>query len=184
MIVPDRDLRDARVIATGDLAYRPIGRVHSPFHEQPGTPIQPPLAEDAEGSIELEPTYTAALAGLEGFERIWVLHLFDQTRGFEPLVVPYRDDRAWGLFATRAPGRPNPFGMSALRLGGVNGSTLRVGDVDVLDGSPVLDVTPYVPELDAFPGACAGWLEGEGKPRRTKAERRFERGVGEGLREE
>jgi tRNA-Thr(GGU) m(6)t(6)A37 methyltransferase TsaA len=160
----------------GKFTFRPIGRIHSTFQAQRGTPIQPAFAEGAEGVIELEPAYLPALAGLEGFDRVWVLYVFDRARGYEPLVVPYRDDRPHGLFATRAPGRPNPIGMSVLRLLSVEGTTLRVADVDVLDGTPVLDVKPYVPEFDAFPDACAGWLAGQGKPRRTKADRRFARG--------
>jgi tRNA (adenine37-N6)-methyltransferase len=165
---------------TTEVTFRPIGRVRSPFREQPGTPIQPVFAERAEGTIELEPAYAPALAGLEGFERIWVLYVFDRAKAYEPLVVPYRDDRPRGLFATRAPGRPNPIGMSALRLLAVDGSTLRVADLDVLDGTPVLDVKPYVPEFDSFPGARAGWLARGRVRRRRRADRRFERGNPQG----
>jgi tRNA-Thr(GGU) m(6)t(6)A37 methyltransferase TsaA len=151
---------------------RPIGVVRSPFREQNGTPIQPSFAEGAEGVIEVDPIYAPALADLVGFERIWVLYVFDRARTYEPLVVPYRDDRPRGLFATRAPGRPNPIGLSALRLLGVEGNRVKVADVDVLDGTPVLDLKPYVPSFDAFPGSRAGWLDEE-RTRRRRADRRF-----------
>ena len=160
---------------------RPIGVVRSPFREQNGTPIQPSFAEEAEGVIEVEPSYAPALADLVGFERIWVVYLFDRARPFEPLVVPYRDDRARGLFATRAPGRPNPIGISALRLLGVEGNRVKVADVDILDGTPVLDLKPYVPAFDAFPGSRAGWLDEE-RTRRRRADHRFAPDVKSGSR--
>jgi tRNA-Thr(GGU) m(6)t(6)A37 methyltransferase TsaA len=161
-----------RTVIKTTFSMRPIGVVHSPFCEQNGTPIQPSFADGAEGVIEVKLTYAPALADLVGFERIWVLYVFNRARPFEPLVVPYRDDRPRGLFATRAPGRPNPIGMSALRLLGVEGNTVKVADVDILDGTPVLDLKPYVPTFDAFPGARAGWLDQE-RTRRRRADRRF-----------
>jgi tRNA (adenine37-N6)-methyltransferase len=141
------------------LVFRPIGVVRSPFTRQEGTPIQPGLAPGAEGEIELDPAYADALADLDGFGRIWVLYVFDRATAYRPRVVPYLDDRPRGLFATRAPGRPNPIGMSPLRLLAIAGTTLRVADLDILDGTPVLDVKPYVPAFDAFPGVRAGWLD-------------------------
>lgn len=163
----------------GLLELRSIGVVRSPFREQRGTPIQPTLAEDAEGAIELDDRYAAALAGLDGFERIWVLYVFDRAVPFRESVVPYRDDRPHGLFATRAPCRPNPIGLSSLRLMGISGSTLRVAGLDILDGSPVLDIKPYVPEFDAFPGARAGWLEAD-RCRGGRADGRFAAAPGDG----
>jgi tRNA-Thr(GGU) m(6)t(6)A37 methyltransferase TsaA len=141
------------------LAYRPIGVVRSPFTREEGTPIQPAAAAGAEGTVEIEAAYAPALADLDGFERIWVLYVLDRARAYRPLVVPYLDDRPRGLFATRAPCRPNPIGLSPLRLLAVDGATLRVADLDILDGTPVLDIKPYVPRFDAFPGARAGWLD-------------------------
>ncbi len=156
----------------GRVILRPIGVARSPFLEQEGTPIQPVYAEGAVGTIELAPEYVPALADLEGFERIWVLWLADRARAYRPLVVPYRDDRPRGLFATRSSSRPNPIGLSCLRLGAIRGSTLEVADLDLLDGTPVLDLKPYVPAFDAFPGLRAGWLD-EGRVARRRADGRF-----------
>jgi len=148
------------------VTFRPIGVVRSPFTREEGTPIQPALASGTEGVIELEPAYAPALADLDGFERIWVLYVLDRAGAYRPQVVPYRDDRLRGLFATRAPCRPNPIGLSSLRLLAVTGATLRVADLDILDGTPVLDIKPYVPRFDAFPAARAGWLDADRRDER------------------
>ncbi len=137
----------------------PIGIIHSPFAEPAGTPIQPGAAGGAEGWAEIAPEYADALRDLDGFERVWLLYWFHRAGPWRPLVVPFRDVVERGLFATRAPCRPNPIGMSAVRLMGVQGTTLRLGDVDVVDGTPLLDVKPYAPEYDHFPAARCGWLD-------------------------
>ncbi len=158
--------------APAAFTFHPIGVVRSPFTEQRGTPIQPAAGEGAHGTLELEPKLAPALADLEGFERIWVLFVLDRARAFAPTVVPYRDVQPRGLFATRAPARPNPIGLSVLRLERIEGSTLFVSDLDILDGSPILDLKPYVPEFDSHPGSRAGWLDaGNG---RQRADGRFE----------
>jgi len=157
---------------SGGLSLAPIGVVRTPFAEGAGTPIQPAFAAGAEGRVELDPDWAPALQDLEGFERVWLLVWLHRARPPRLRVVPYRDTVERGLFATRAPSRPNPIGLSCVRLLGVEGSTLRVADVDLLDGTPVLDVKPYVPEFDAYPAARAGWLEGEGSGR-THADARF-----------
>jgi tRNA-Thr(GGU) m(6)t(6)A37 methyltransferase TsaA len=148
------------------LVFRPIGVVRSPYTREEGTPIQPALATGVEGAIELDPAFAPSLADLDGFERVWVLYVFDRARAYRSQVVPYLDEHPRGLFATRAPCRPNPIGMSSLRLLAVSGATLRVADLDILDGTPVLDIKPYVPRFDAFPGARAGWLEAGGSGER------------------
>jgi len=99
------------------------------------------------------------LVDLDGFERIWLIYWFDRSRTPQLSVLPYRDTRERGLFATRVPARINPIGMSAVRLLGVDGTTLRVAEIDILDGTPLLDIKPYVPDYDAYPGARAGWVD-------------------------
>lgn len=135
-----------------------IGVIRSPFAAQAGTPIQPATAGLAAGRVELFPQYAEALSDLDGFERIWLVYAFDRAGPWAPRVVPYRDTVLRGLFATRAPTRPNPIGLSVVRLVAVRGAVLEVQGVDVLDGTPLLDIKPYVPEFDAFPDSGAGWL--------------------------
>lgn len=144
----------------------PIGFVRSPFVEKAEVPRQA-VAEgaiDVEGRIEILPAYEDALDDLDGFDRIWVIFWFHQngTDRAQPTpskVLPPRSDRKRGLFATRSPHRPNPIGMSAVRLDRVEGRVLHVRDLDLLDGTPVLDLKPYIPYADAFPDAHAGWLD-------------------------
>jgi len=158
------------------LTLAAIGVIRSPFRQQEGTPICPAAAEPADGTVEVLPPYRGALQDLAGFERIWLLYWFDRARPFSPLVVPYRDTIKRGLFATRAPARPNPIGISAVRLVSVNleRGELEVQGLDVLDGTPLLDLKPYIPEFDAFPLSRAGWMD-EARLGTHLADGRFER---------
>ncbi len=141
------------------MQIEPIGVIRTPFARQDGTPIQPAAARGARGTVELRPEFSAALQDLDGFSHIWLLYWFDRAAPYRPLVVPYLDDRERGLFATRAPCRPNPLGMSVVRLLHIRGCTLEVADVDILDGTPLLDIKPYAPRFDCLPEARAGWLD-------------------------
>jgi tRNA-Thr(GGU) m(6)t(6)A37 methyltransferase TsaA len=141
------------------MLLKPIGWIHSGFVQATNTPIQPCRAAGAEGVAELLPQYADALLHLEGFERIWLLYWFDRACEPRMRVTPYRDVVEHGLFATRAPARPNAIGMSCVRLLGVSGSTLRLADVDILDGTPLLDIKPYVREYDSYPITRCGWLD-------------------------
>lgn len=154
------------------LTLTPIGTIRSPFREASGTPIQPAFSDGAEGEVVLDDAYAAALDDLEGFDRVWLVYWLDRAGPFRPHVVPYRDTREHGLFATRSPARPNPLGLSVVRLLGRDGRTLRVADLDVLDGTPLLDLKPYVPAFDAHPGARAGWFATTSSERRV-ADARF-----------
>ena len=150
-----------------EIALQPIGVIHTPFSEQDGTPIQPGCSKGAEGTVVVDEPYRPALRDLEGFERVWLVFQFHRAGQWKPLVTPYRDVVERGLFATRAPVRPNPIGISVVRLLSVAADRLVVADVDMLDGTPLLDIKPYVPEFDAYPDARAGWLEtaAEGRDR-------------------
>lgn len=141
-----------------ELVVRPVGVVRSPFGEKVEAPRQG-TARGAAGTVELLPSLRDAVADLDGFERIWLLFWFDRAEGWRPKVLPPRADEKRGVFATRSPHRPNPIGMTAVRLERVDGLVLYVRDLDLIDGTPVLDVKPYIPYADAFPEACAGWLE-------------------------
>ncbi len=147
------------------LALRPVGVVRSPFVEKVEAPRQARIGEGVEGRIEIVPELEHAVLDLEGFDRLWVLFWFDRAASAEAAetirakVLPPRSDRRRGVFATRSPHRPNPIGLSAVRLERVEGRILHVRDLDILDGTPVLDIKPYLAYADAFPDARAGWLE-------------------------
>ncbi len=159
------------------MRFEPIGTIRTPFRRQAGTPIQPFAAEGAEGTVEVNPAWAEGLADLEGFERIWLLYAFDRAGEPRMRVTPYLDRTARGLFAVRAPCRPNPVGFSAVRLLGIEDCTLRVADVDMLDGTPLLDIKPYVPRFDSFPDSRAGWTDAASGGR-TVADERFEPDAG------
>ncbi len=150
-----------------------IGRVQTPFVEQRGTPIQPSFAKDVKGRIIVEEPYIGALEDIEGFEHIWLLYWMDKAAPFRPRVVPYMDVQERGLFATRAPCRPNPIGISVVRLLGREGGILHVSDVDILNDTPLIDIKPYHPKFDAHPKSRAGWLD-DNTEDRSVADSRFQ----------
>jgi tRNA-Thr(GGU) m(6)t(6)A37 methyltransferase TsaA len=147
-----------------ELRLQPIGVARTPFGQKSAAPRQPALAADVAGTIELSPTAQMrdALADLEGFSHVWVIFWFHQAKGWRPKVLPPRSAQKRGVLATRSPHRPNPLGLSVLKLERVEGTTLHVRGVDMLDGTPVLDVKPYVPYADVVQ-ASSGWL-GEQAP--------------------
>jgi len=140
------------------IEYRPIGIIHSPFKTPEGTPIQPTGAKDVEGSIEIFPEYTAGLDDLTGFSHIFLIYHFHLSKKFSLKVTPFLDNRKRGLFATRAPSRPNPIGLSVVRLVDITDGNLMVKDIDVVNGTPLLDVKPYVPEFDVRQVDQNGWI--------------------------
>jgi tRNA-Thr(GGU) m(6)t(6)A37 methyltransferase TsaA len=155
-----------------EMRVKPIGTIGTPFREATGTPIQPSRCGGAKGPVEVFPEYAGGLKDLDGFERIWLIYWFDRVREPRLLVTPFLDDRERGVFATRAPSRPNAIGMSAVRLLQVVGNTLEVADVDILNGTPLLDIKPYVPEFDCYSLEKSGWLE-HAPVRRSVADGRF-----------
>lgn len=156
------------------VVVRPIGVVRSPFTETAGMPIQPGGARGVRGVVEVLPEFCDGLADLEDFSRVILIYLFHCSEGCSLRVVPFLDDRERGVFATRAPRRPNPIGLSVVRLVAVEGCRFVIEDVDVLDGTPLLDIKPYVPSIDAYPGEREGWFgESARDVREARADRRF-----------
>lgn len=150
----------------------PIGIINTPFAEPVGTPIQPSRAYGARGTVRLDPQFTDGLKDLDGFERIWLIYWFHQARDARLLVTPFLDHSERGVFATRAPTRPCRLGMSVVRLAAIReGAILEVADVDMIDGTPLVDIKPYVPEFDSYPGSRAGWFDASGSDRRTADDR-------------
>jgi tRNA-Thr(GGU) m(6)t(6)A37 methyltransferase TsaA len=144
-----------------DIRYMPIGIIHSPLKEPRDAPIQSALASDIEGTVDIFPEYAEGLSDLKGFSHIILLYHFHLSKGFSLKVKPYLDKQLRGVFATRAPARPNPIGMSIVRLIKVEGEKLSIRDVDILDGTPVLDIKPYVPAFDFRNTDKIGWLSGK-----------------------
>lgn len=145
------------------LNLEPIGVVRSPYQRRFGTPQQAAAVDsDAEAILELDPARipAEALSDLTGMDRIWVLAWLDRGSGWAPVVRPPRGSREpRGVFATRSPDRPNPIGLSAVRLIRVEDRSLYVRGIDLLDGTPILDIKPYVTYADAFPEAKCGWID-------------------------
>lgn len=159
---------------TEAIYFRPIGIIHSPFKDVRGTPIQPASARGVAGTIEIQPDYIDGLRDIEGFSHIILIYHFHLSGTYSLLVKPFLDDTLRGVFSTRAPKRPNPIGLSIVRLVKAEGSTLHIENVDIVDGTPLLDIKPYVPELDGIKAARTGWLSGKtDKARNAKADDRF-----------
>jgi tRNA (adenine37-N6)-methyltransferase len=150
-----------------------IGVIHSPFSDSAGTPVQSAGAEGVVGSAEVFPEFASGLQDLQGFERIWLLYWFHRSTAPRLLVTPFLDEQEHGIFSTRSPSRPNPIGISCVRLMSVEGNILQVSDLDVLEGTPVLDIKPYVPAFDCFEVEHLGWLTGK-KIGSARADGRFE----------
>ncbi len=173
-MVPDTE-RSMKTQQIDEIRYKPIGIIHSPFKEPSGTPIQSAGASGVEGRVELFPEYAKGLKDIEGFSHIILIYHFHLSGKVSLEVVPYMDNRLHGLFATRAPARPNPIGISIVKLLKVQGVMLYVRDVDIVDSTPLLDIKPYVPDFD-LREAQIGWLAKElNKLGRTKDDGRFSR---------
>ena len=142
-----------------EITYKPIGVIRSPFKEPKGTPIQPSGAKGIDGRVEVLPEYVEGLKDVGGFSHIILIYHFHLSKGPSLRVKPFMDSEEHGVFAIRGPSRPNPIGISVVRLVGVEENMLHIQDVDIVDGTPVLDIKPYVPEFDIREVAKIGWLE-------------------------
>ena len=142
-----------------EIKYKPIGIVHSPFKEARGTPIQPRAAKGVNGTVEVFPEYAEGLKDVEGFSHIILIYHFHLSKKSVLKVKPYMDNERHGVFAMRGPSRPNPIGISAVRLLRIEENMLHIQDLDILDGTPLLDIKPYVPEFDTRETNKTGWLK-------------------------
>lgn len=141
------------------MEIKPVGIIHTPFTEKEGMPIQPKGADGVNGTVELFEGFQAGLKDLEAFSHIILLYLFHRSEGFNLQVIPFLDTTSRGVFATRAPRRPNPIGISVVRLDRIDDVILHIGNVDILDGTPLLDIKPFVPEFDCPQEVRIGWIE-------------------------
>jgi tRNA-Thr(GGU) m(6)t(6)A37 methyltransferase TsaA len=159
--------------APREMRVKPIGIIRTPFQQPARTPIQPSQSGGVKGTVEVFPEYANGLKDLDGFERIWLIYWLDRACEPQLLVIPFLDDRKRGVFATRAPSRPNAIGMSVVRLLQVVSNTLKVAEVDILDGTPLLDIKPYVAEFDCHAVEKSGWYD-QAPLRHSVADDRFD----------
>jgi tRNA-Thr(GGU) m(6)t(6)A37 methyltransferase TsaA len=155
-----------------DLRLRPVGVIRTGHRSPVGMPIQAAEAAGERGRVDLDPAWLGGLADLDGFDRVWLLWWADRARPGTPCVTPFRDAGERGVFATRSPARPNPIGLSCVRLLAVDAAGLEFAGADMLDGTPLLDIKPYVWGWDAFPGVRSGWYDTAARPE-ARSDARF-----------
>jgi tRNA (adenine37-N6)-methyltransferase len=159
---------------SNQVVFTPIGIIHTPFTEPQGVPVQAQGGKRIKGSVEVYEQFAAGLKDLDGFSHIMLLYHFHLNPDYSLEVRPFLDEEPRGLFATRAPKRPNPVGISVVRLIEIKGNILLIEDVDMVDGTPLLDIKPYVPAFDVRENVKTGWLEGKGDLIfKTRADTRF-----------
>jgi tRNA-Thr(GGU) m(6)t(6)A37 methyltransferase TsaA len=152
----------------------PIGTIETPFNDLKGMPIQPSGAAEVSGTIIINPEYEQGLNDLEGFSHIILLYHFHKSKGYNLMVKPFMDTQKRGLFSTRAPRRPNPIGLSIVQLIKIKANTISIKGIDVLNGTPLIDIKPYVPGFDAKDVTSLGWLDKNYKNAKTlKSDDRF-----------
>jgi tRNA-Thr(GGU) m(6)t(6)A37 methyltransferase TsaA len=142
-----------------EVIFQPIGIIHSPFTSLEEMPIQPSSETSGPGVIEVFPEFSEGLKDLEGFSHIYILYHFHMVKSSRLTVTPFLDDAPHGIFATRAPSRPNPIGLSLVELVHMESNILHVNRVDVLDNTLLLDIKPYVPQFEESANVRIGWLE-------------------------
>ena len=159
------------------VAFTPIGVIHSIHLVPEETPIQPIYARSLPGRAEIRPEYAEGLKDLDGFSHLILLYHFHRAGPAQLTVQPFTDDKPRGLFSTRHPRRPNPIGLSIVRLLRIEGTTLELEDVDILDGTPLLDIKPFVPRFDMIQDPRGGWTETvDEETAAQRGQRRFRRG--------
>ena len=158
-----------------EITYRPIGVVRSPFAGLDGMPLQTVASAEVDATVELDERVHGALGDLDGFSHLWLLVHLHLVDGWTPEVTPFLDDdRPRGVLATRSPRHPNPIGLSLVELVAVDPSALRIRGIDLVDGTPVLDVKPYVPLFDAREGVRTGWFAAAAeRVRSVRSDRRY-----------
>jgi tRNA-Thr(GGU) m(6)t(6)A37 methyltransferase TsaA len=174
VVTDERNSEAATEESPMQMTYRAIGVVHSPFTRPEGMPIQPTSDSSTAGVIEVFPEHVEGLQDLGGFSHVIVLYHMHEVRESSLRVIPFLEEREVGIFATRAPTRPNPIGLSIVELARIEGGLVHVANLDILDGTPVLDLKPYVPDFDRPLHARGGWVEeARRKVRSTKSDGRF-----------
>ncbi len=156
------------------VTYKPIGVIHTPFTQLSDMPIQPTGASGVKGEVHLDPALVEGLKDLDGFSHIYLIYHFHKSEDYQLSVTPFLDAVQRGLFSTRAPRRPNSLGLSVVRVQSVQDNIINVLGIDVLDGTPLLDIKPFVPQFDGSRDAVCGWMEGKaGESENMRSDERF-----------
>jgi tRNA (adenine37-N6)-methyltransferase len=156
-----------------NIIYKPIGVIHTPFKTKEGMPIQPAGATEIKGTIELKREFAEGLLDLDEFSHVYLIYHFHKSEGYELQVKPFLDDKIHGVFSTRAPKRPNAIGISIVKLNKIEGNILEVENVDILDGTPLLDIKPYIPAFDVYEVEKTGWMKNNISLKNFKSDNRF-----------
>nr|QNO48403.1 hypothetical protein OODJKIFO_00007 [Methanosarcinales archaeon ANME-2c ERB4]QNO48480.1 hypothetical protein FBNIIKBJ_00005 [Methanosarcinales archaeon ANME-2c ERB4] len=142
-----------------NITHTPIGVIHSPFTDPADTPIQSIFADGARGVVEVFPEYTTGLKDIDGFSHLILIYHFHLAESYSLISKPFIGDKEKGIFSIRHPRRPNPIGISIVRLENVRGNILEICDVDILDGTPLLDIKPFVHQFDQRADIKSGWVD-------------------------
>ena len=158
-----------------EVSFESIGTIHTPHKTQENMPIQPLSARGVKARVELNSELLDGLRELEAFSHVILIYYLHKSKGYDLDVMPFMDNKTHGLFATRAPRRPNAIGISTVKLKSIEGNILHVEDVDILDGTPLLDIKPFFSKFDNRPDAVSGWLDEKWKEenRSIESDERF-----------
>jgi tRNA-Thr(GGU) m(6)t(6)A37 methyltransferase TsaA len=157
-----------------NIKFKPIGIIHSPFSSLEEMPIQPTSQASKPGIVEIYPQFAKGLQDLEGFSHIYLIYHLHRVERVRLTVTPFLDTQPRGLFATRAPCRPNPIGLSLVQLARIDGNQLHIARLDILDRTPLLDIKPYIPEFEPSQNVRIGWVEpARGQVHKRKSDGRF-----------
>lgn len=160
------------------ITYKPIGIIRSPFTKLSGMPIQPTSGNSARGTVELDPEFAEGLKDLDGFSHIYLIYHLHEASPAKLRVTPFLDTEKRGIFATRAPSRPNPIGLSLVRIVSIDQNRIHVDQIDVLDGTPLLDLKPFVPTFESSEDVRTGWFASASNTvEKARADHRFLKGA-------
>ena len=156
------------------ICYKSIGKIHTPFKKIKGMPIQSKGSIGIKGTIELKKEFVKGLLDFDKFSHIYLIYHFHKSKDFDLNIIPFLDNKPHGIFATRAPKRPNPIGISVVKLISIKDNILEIENVDMLDGTPLLDIKPYISQFDIHEIEKNGWINSKtGYPNETRSDNRF-----------
>ncbi len=153
---------------TEPLTYYPIGVIHSEFRKAEGMPIQPAGGTEFDGHIEIFEQFSEGLKDLDGFSHVFLIYHFHDSKGYSLLTKPFLDETPRGVFSTRSPKRPNPVGLSVVRIKSISTNIIYIKDIDILDGTPLIDIKPFVSDIDNRNDSMRGWMDDKAVQFRVK----------------